>query len=121
MNTEDNIHEIVERLFSELPREENSIQLQLEEESYFIAREDYSNYIFELMCLITLGGIEFLYGHRNIMNLTETQFNIINSYIKSIGYSIVLETNGLPETPWELIRLDIPIENYKISFEPNSP
>jgi hypothetical protein len=116
----DNINEIVEKLFSKHPLDENSIQLELDEESSFIALEDFDNYIFELMCLITLGGIEYLFGHRNLLQLTEDQFNLLNLYIKSIGYKIIIKTNDLPETPWELMRLDIPIRSYKLSFESNS-
>lgn len=115
----DNINKIVEKLFSELPKEENSIILQLEEETYFKIKDEYDNYMFDILCLITLGGIEYLYGHRNILELTESQFDNISRYIKSINYKIKIETNGLDETPWELNRLDIPIKNYKLYFIKN--
>jgi phage FluMu protein gp41 len=116
----DNINEIVEKLFSKDPLDENSIKLELDEESSFIALEDFENYIFELLFLISLGGIEYLFGHRNILQLTEKDFNLVNRYIKSVGYKIIIKTNDLPETPWELMSLDIPIRSYKISFESNS-
>ena len=118
INEHDNINEIVKRLFSEDYKPPKSIQLQLEEESSFLAQSDYANYIFELMCLITLGGIEYIYGHKNILSLSEDQFNTIQYYINSIGYKIVLETNGKKISPWELSRFNIPITSYRISFEP---
>lgn len=107
-NEQDNINEIVKMLFSKDYNPPKSIQLELEEESSFIAKLDYDNYMFELMCLITLGGIEYLYGHKDITSLSQGQFNTIQCYINSIGYKIILETNTS----------QMQITSYRISFEP---
>jgi hypothetical protein len=117
----DNISEIVEGIFSQPPKEENSIQLQLEdEETSRIAEESgVDEFVFNILCLITLGGIEYLFGHKNILELTESQFNYIQEYVRSYGYHIVLQTNGFNCTPWELKRQSIPLINYRISFERN--
>jgi hypothetical protein len=114
----DNIKEIVKGIFSEPPKQPNSIQLYLEEETSVIANIDgVDDFVFNILCLITIGGIEYLFGHKNILELTESQFEYIQEYANSYGYRIVLHTNGFNCTPWELKRQSIPLVNYRISFE----
>lgn len=116
-NEMDNIKEIVEQIFSEGPKSPNSICLQLEEETSYIAQEEGEQFVFNILCLITLGGIEYLFGHKNILDLTESQFEYIQEYVNSYGYTILLQSNGYNCTPWELKRSGLPLVNYRIYFE----
>ena len=68
----DNIDEIAEAIYSRPPAPPNSVQLELEDETADIAqREGIAEFVFHILYLITFKGIEMLYGHKNIQNLTD--------------------------------------------------
>lgn len=114
----DNINEIAEGIFNYPPKSANSIQLQFEEETADYAMQDgYENFLFNILFLITFRGIEILYGHRNILELTRNQYNKVNEYVKSYGYILRVDANGTNENIWDLVYRCGKIQNYQISFE----
>lgn len=119
MDTNDNITEIAKAIFSKPPGNPGSIQLQLEEETSFIAQQEgVSSYIFEILCVLTLKGVEELYGSTDILSLTEEQYINIQKYVNSYGYVIRITANDTEKTPWELLKQGQFLKRYKISFEP---
>ena len=86
---DDNTREIAEQIFSKPPQAINSIQLQLEDTTADIAvREGVQQYVFEILSVILLHGIEILFGHRDILRLTENNFYLLQAYSNSFGYRI---------------------------------
>lgn len=86
---EDNTRYIAEKIFTKPPQSKNSIELGLEEETANIAlREGIDQYIFEILSVILMHGIEILFGHRNILELTENNFFLLQEYANSFGYNI---------------------------------
>lgn len=76
-----------------------------------------SFFILHILYLITFKGIEKLYGHRNVEQLTESQFERIQDYVKSYGYVITVEANGAEKTPWQLEREGVRVQNYRVDFD----
>lgn len=114
----DNIDEIAEAIFSNPPGAPHSIQLQLEEVTAQMAEQQgVENFIFNILCLLTFKGMERLYGHKNIMNLTETEFQTVQSYVASYGYKLEINANDSNNTPWELQRRGVRVTRYNISFD----
>lgn len=114
----DNIDEIARTIYSSPPGPPNSIQLELEEESANLAqKEGVHNYIFNVLCLLTFKGMERLYGHKNILHLTEEQFSKVCDYVKSYGYELEVLANGTEHTPFAIQKMGETVTKYNISFE----
>lgn len=114
----DNIDEIADAIFSKPPGAPHSVQLQLEDVTAQMAeQEGVENFIFNILCLLTFKGMEKLYGHKNMLTLTENQFETVQAYVASYGYKLEVVANDTDETPWELQRRDIRIVRYNISFD----
>ena len=112
-----NIDEIVEQIFSKPPGPPNSIQLQLEEQTAEIASQDgVENFIFSILCMITVKGIEKLYGHKEIHALTEKQIHVIKRYVESYGYKLKIYANDTEFDPWELMKRNVQVYRFKIEF-----
>lgn len=95
-DTADNTKYIAEQIYGNLPKPKNSINLQLEEETANIANNNHtpmSVFIENIIATITLHGVNILYGHRNILELNESQFLKINEYVESYGYTIIRKVN----------------------------
>ena len=117
--TEDNIEEISKSIFTKPPGHAFSISLQLEEMTSDIAEQDgIDNFIFHILYLITFRGIEMLYGHKNILRLSEKEYLHIQKYVNSYGYSMDILANDTQKTPWDLMKKRTQIKSYKIGFEP---
>lgn len=85
----DNTKQIAIEIFSKSPRPANSIQLQLEEQTSDIAtKEGADAFIFEILSVITLHGVEILFGHRDIVRLTDDDLSLLQQYVHSYGYHI---------------------------------
>ena len=80
-------------------------------------REGVENFIFNILCLITYKGVEILFGHNKIHELSQKQFNLVTDYVRSYGYNLVVHGNNSNETPWELIKKGERLTSYQISFE----
>lgn len=114
----DNIIEIAQAIFSRPPGQPNSVQLQLEDDTADLAHKNcVEDFVFQVLYLITFNGIEKLYGHKNVKQLTEQQFIHVGDYVKSYGYTLTVEANGTTKTPWQLERDGIRVANYKIGFD----
>jgi len=87
----DNTRGIAERIFNNPPGEPNSINLQLDESTIdFIARNGYnpSNIITEMLTMITLHGVELLFGHKNILLLSDNDVFLLKRYVRSYGFEL---------------------------------
>uniref|UniRef100_A0A6C0H719 Uncharacterized protein n=1 Tax=viral metagenome TaxID=1070528 RepID=A0A6C0H719_9ZZZZ len=114
----DNINEIAHSIFTRRPGLPNSIQLQLEDVTADIAeRQGVENFIFNILYLITHRGIEILFGHRKVHELTERQYQLVCEYVESYGYQLIVHANNTTETPWELIKQGKQLSSYQISFD----
>ena len=86
---DDNTGLIAFEIFSKPPKPRNSIQLSLEEETSEIAQSDgVDHFVFNILTIIIMHGVEILFGHRNILRLTEKNFNLLQEYTNSFGYKI---------------------------------
>ena len=114
----DNINEIAEGIFKKSPAPANSIQLQFEEQTADFAQQDgYENFLFNILFLITLRGIEILYGHREILQLTKRQYQRVNEYVNSFGYIFKVTANNTSENLWDLVERGGLIRNYQMFFD----
>jgi hypothetical protein len=114
----DNIEEIADAIFSRPPGRPHGVQLQLEEETADLAQQSgVDEFVFNILYLITFKGIEKLYGHRKVQDLTESQFRTVQEYVNSYGYVLTVEANGTNKTPWQLRRDGVVVLNYRIGFD----
>ena len=83
----DNTREIAEAIFARPPGEPNTIDLSLDEET---ANEAMANIAFlrDIITMITLHGVEILFGHKNIMSLNEEQIALVKRYTRSYGFDL---------------------------------
>lgn len=91
---DDNTRYIAEEIYKKPPGAPNSIDLELDESTIdFIENENVSlhNYIRDIISVITLHGIEILYGHRNIMNLSDEQLFLVKQYTRSYGFELKIK------------------------------
>lgn len=87
--TKDNTYEIAKNIFSNNIKPPKFYSLQLEEMSRNIAEEQGINdYIQGILSIITVHGIEILYGHRDLNKLNHDNIDTIKMYVKSYGYSL---------------------------------
>jgi hypothetical protein len=94
---EDNTKYIAEQIFSRPPGEPNSIDLQLDDSTVdFIENEGYvpHNFIRDVLSVITLHGVQILFGHRNVMILSEDELNLLKQYTRSFGYELKIKIDG---------------------------
>jgi hypothetical protein len=85
----DNTREIAFQIFSRPPQAQNTIQLDLEEETADIARsEGVDRFVFNILSIIIMHGVELLFGHRDILRLSEKNFALLQEYTNSFGYRI---------------------------------
>jgi hypothetical protein len=88
---QDNTRDIAEQIFNKSPGAPNSIDLQLDDSTVdFIENEGYvpHNFIKDVLSVITLHGVEILFGHKNIILLSEDDLFLLKKYIRSYGYEL---------------------------------
>lgn len=88
---EDNTRDIAEQIFNKPPGEPNSIDLQLDDSTIdFIENEGYLPHCFirDVLSVITFYGVEILFGHKNILELSEEDLSLIKRYTRSYGYEL---------------------------------
>jgi hypothetical protein len=93
----DNTRSIAEQIFTKRLQPKNSIQLQLEEQTYDMALTDpvgAERFVMNIIGMITMHGVDILFGHRNILSLTENQINLLQEYTYSYGYKIITKVEG---------------------------
>lgn len=87
MNEQDNLYDIAKSIFNNAIKPPKTYCLSLEEISLEIAeKQGFDEYIQGLLSIITVHGIEILYGHKNINILKENEIDTIKMYVKSYGY-----------------------------------
>lgn len=116
---EDNLDEIAQSIFDRpVPLPEGSVQLQLEEMTSYIAEEEgVEKFIFNILCILTMKGIDILYGEKNFLDLTKEQFEILCNYVRSFGYKLVVLANETDMTPWEIGEAGGHVFRYNVWFE----
>jgi hypothetical protein len=95
---DDNTRYIAEQIFTRPPGGANSIDLEMDESTIdFIEKKDIllQNYIRDIISMITLHGIEILYGHRNIVNLSDEKLVLIKQYTRSYGFELTIKVEGV--------------------------
>lgn len=118
MQSEDNLDEIVESIFSKPPGPKRSIQLQLEEYTADLAqKQGVDDFVFNILCLLTFKGMQRLYGHKNLLELTNNEFNTIQKYIESCGYKLQVYGNDTNENPWEITKRGERLYRYNVFFD----
>jgi hypothetical protein len=88
---EDNTRDIAEQIFRKSPGVPNSIDLQLDESTTdFMENEGYiaQSFIRDILSVITLHGVEILFGHKNIILLSEPDLLLLKQYTRSYGYEL---------------------------------
>lgn len=93
----DNLKEIAQAIYGKPPGEQNTVQLQLDEQTY---NENGRSVVFEILYLITYYGIQILYGNVKITELTKDQFENVKQYVRSYGYNLTVLTEN-NDDPWE--------------------
>ena len=78
----DNLKEIAQAIYGKPPGEQNTVQLQLDEQTY---NENGRGVVFEILYLITFYGIRILYGDVKITELTKDQFENVKQYVINKG------------------------------------
>lgn len=118
-DTDDNLDEIAMAIFDRpIPLQEGSIQLQLEEMTSYIAeKEGVENFIFNILCMLTIKGIRILYGEGDFLDLTKEQFEILCKYVRSFGYELIVLGNDTELTPWQITEGGGQLFRYNVSFE----
>ena len=96
-NNNNNLIEIAQAIYSKPPGKKNTVQLQLDEETY---NESDKYIVFEILYLITFYGIRILYGDVKITELSKEQFRNVKRYVRSYGYDLIV-LNENKEDPWE--------------------
>jgi hypothetical protein len=116
---DDNLDEIVEKIFSKPPKERCSIHLELEEETAEIAQdESVDKFVFNILFLITYKGIKKLYGKdKEMINLKESEIMVIKEYVRSYGYELVVRGNNTDRDPWDIIKSGERLINYQVHFD----
>ena len=104
----DNLDDIAWSIYSNPPLEKSCIQLQLEEET--------KEFIFKVLLELTMKGLRVLFGNdKNILDITKSEYNLLQKYSNSYGYKIVVWINGTQKTPWETPRELL--FSYQLFFE----
>lgn len=87
----DNSLEIAKSIYTHRIQKPNTYNFQLEDkETYEIAeKQGFEEYIQGLLSIITLHGVEILYGHRNFNKLTESELDTVKMYTRSYGYNLI--------------------------------
>lgn len=102
---ETNLIEIANSIFKKPPQGIKSIQLELEETSALEAEGSggLDKTVCDIVLFLTINGIEILFGHRDIMSLTQDQYELVCEYTRSYGYDIAVYANKSQETVWDVV------------------
>lgn len=113
-----NIQELAYKIYSQPPRQPNTIQLNLDlPQNKNYTAEDAKNIRYHFLYNLTTKGIIILFGNRRLKDLTEREFNRIQEYVNSYGYVLRIYTNNTKYNPWEILRMGETIRFFKVAFE----
>lgn len=87
---EDNTKEIAQNIFGKPPGDPKSIDLSLDPSTvdFMEATNQSHDYIRDIISVITLHGVEILFGHRNITTLSDDQIFLLKRYTRSFGFEL---------------------------------
>ncbi len=110
--------ELVEYIFSKPPQDENTICLNLSDDSQdqFLNSPEQTDAILEFYVDIAIEGCKILFGENILItSLSEDQFNLLQKYMRSMGHKLVVKANDGNDTPWNLLAKNETIEKIRIS------
>jgi hypothetical protein len=84
-------------LFSNPPKEKNSIKLELSQSKEKI---HIGLHIFQELLMIFTSGIKYLFGvdeKVDITKLEEKDINLINKYFESLGFNVIIDVFTIPD------------------------
>lgn len=117
MNENDNLDELAEHIFLNVPGNPCSIELQLEEQTADIAQQQgVADFVFNILYLLTFKGMQILFGHNNINQLTRRDYEYLQKYVNSYGYRLEVYANETTSTPWDILDIGGVLFSYKIGF-----
>lgn len=94
---DDNTRYIAEQIFSKPPGTPNSINLQLDETTVDFVQSDnvdINKLILQIVSTITLHGVEILFGHKNLLELSENDLFLLKRYVLSYGYEMKVKIDN---------------------------
>lgn len=106
----DNIDIIADSIFNKPPREPCSIELYLDGEGQS------TETIFNILCILTLRGTKILFGEKNLIDLENDEFILLQRYVMSYGYEMVVTANDTDRSPWYYTENNIDIYRIKTAF-----
>ena len=110
METEDNLDELVQIVFSKPAQAPKTIQLQLDETT------DDASVIPEIFTQIAERGTRRLFGI-DVMQMTEKQTKILEGYMQSMGVTMRVTCNFGPKSPFEVLAANGQVYNIQVLFD----
>ena len=110
METEDNLDELVQIVFSKPAQAPKSIQLQLDDTTYD------TSVIPEIFTEIAKRGTKRLFGV-DVMQMTETQTDILEEYMQSMGVTMRVTCNFGERSPFEVLAANGHVHNIQVVFD----
>ena len=112
-----NLPGIADILFSKPPQDPRTIGLGLEDLS---ADQSDNSTPLQIIRIISILGMERLFGHNDPMKLSEQDYDLLRKYIQSLGYDIKVYCNDGLKDPWEVARTEGPnaIHEVRIKYMP---
>jgi hypothetical protein len=110
----DNIEQIAETIFRYPPKDPCSIELQLDT---LEGEGESIEVVFNILCVLTLKGVNILFGEKNIIELEISEFLLLQKYVRSYGYEMIVTANDTDRSPWYFAERNISVYRFKISFE----
>lgn len=111
MDSQDNLDELVQMVFSRPAQAPKTIQLQLDENTAI------PSVIPEIFAEIATRGARRLFGVTNVMELTEQQIGSLEKYMQSMGVVMQITCNFGRLSPFEVLAAGGTVENVQVSFQ----
>jgi hypothetical protein len=115
----DNIEEIAYNIFTNPPKDVCSIELYLEDTKGAQDTEGTKNIdiVFNVLCELTLKGVKILFGEKSIVNLDIDEFMLLQKYVRSYGYEMIVTANDTDKSPWYFTKNNVNVYRFKIVFQ----
>jgi hypothetical protein len=116
----DNLYEISQEIFCNNLKSKKSIILDLDDSC------KNEKTLFDILLIMAKNGIHLLFRKNDPLDLTSTEFNLLNSYFNSFGFNIKFSAESFDDTEFLIKRPDqlkslleagYNFDNYKIEFE----
>lgn len=110
------IQQVAKLLFSKPPQEKKSIVINFAPDSDVFSPDDSPEQMF--FTDLALLGINMLWKHENIMQMTKQEFNVLQQYMESVGVRLIVTCNDNKDNPWETVEKNENVEflRFKVVF-----